>query len=175
LRRPVDRARIEEFLKALGEEFPHPGRILLVGGATVVLRGLRSQTLDIDLAAEVDSARRDEFVAAVRRLKERLDTNVEEVSPADFIPLPAGHADRAVWVGRYGRLDVYHFDPYSTALSKIERGTEKDFADVRAMLSAGDLDPGRLERCFTEVMATYGRASLRQDPERFRRNFAAIR
>lgn len=33
-----------------------------------------------------------------------------------FEPLPDGHEDRHEHVGRYGSIDVYHFDLYSTAL-----------------------------------------------------------
>lgn len=174
MRRPVDRARIEEFLRALGERFRHPGRLLLVGGTTVVLRDLRAQTLDIDFSMEIAPAWREEFVRAVRDLKESLDVNVEEVSPAEFIPLPSGHESRSLYVGRFGQLEVYHFDPYSTALSKVERGTEKDFADVRAMLDGGLLVRDRLEACFNDCLERYGRESLRQDPARFRRHFDSL-
>jgi hypothetical protein len=174
VRQPVDRRRIEEFLRALGERFRHPGRLLLVGGTTVVLRDLRAQTLDIDLSADIDPAWREEFVRVVRELKESLDVNVEEVSPAEFIPLPSGHESRSVYVGRFGELEVCHFDPYSTALSKVERGTEKDFADVRAMLGAGLLVRDRLEACFKDCLERYGRESLRQDPARFRRHFESL-
>jgi hypothetical protein len=33
--------------------------------------------------------------------------------------------------------DVHHFDPYSQALSKVERGFEQDLEDVRQMLERG--------------------------------------
>ncbi len=159
----------------MGERFPHPGRVLLVGGTTIVLKGLRAQTADIDFTADVAAADHDEFIRVLRTLKEELDVNVEDVSPAHFIPLPAGHESRALFIGRYGRLDVYHFDPYSTALSKIERGTDKDFSDVRAMLESGLIEWPRLEACYADAMRNYGRESLRQDPTRFALHFDALR
>jgi hypothetical protein len=175
MRKPVDATRIRMFLDALGKRFRHGGRVYLVGGTTLVLKGLRAQTVDVGLTWEIDPAHATEFVDAVRELKETLDLNVEEVSPGDFIPLPEGHESRAIYEGTFGALAIYHFDPCSTALSKIERGTEKDFDDVKALLRAGLIAWTDLEQCFSRVMQTYGRESLRQDAPRFRRHFEALR
>ena len=175
MRKPVDAARIHAFLTALGTRFRHPGRVYLVGGSTIVLEKLRAQTMDIDLTYDVAPAYLGEFIDTIRRLKDELDVNVEEVSPAHFIPLPEGHAGRARYLGRYGSLDAYHFDPYSTALSKIDRGTEKDFDDVRAMLRSGLIAWSRLEECYASIVPRFGRESLKQDPERLRRHFELLR
>lgn len=175
MRQPVDGARIRRFLDALGSRFRHPGRVYLVGGTTVVLKGLRAQTVDIDITYEIERAHLQEFVDAVRALQEQMDVNVEEVSPADFIPLPEGHESRALFEGSFGALTVYHFDPYSTALSKIERGTEKDFDDVKSMLKGGLLAWPLLEECFVRVMRRYGKESLKQDAGRFQKHFSALR
>jgi hypothetical protein len=106
----------------------------------MVYEGLRQQTLEIDLALEISDADHSAFIAIVRDLKEKLSLNIEEASPADFIPLPAGYRERSQFVGRYGQLDVFYFDLYSTALSKIERGTENDFADVLSLLHTERLE-----------------------------------
>lgn len=174
MRQPVGARRIEEFLRALGTRFRHPARPYLVGGTTVVLKGLRAQTLDIDLTFEVERAHQEEFISVLRELKDAMDVNVKQVSPSDLIPLPEGFESRAVYVGRYGSVDVYHFDPYSTALSKIERGTEKDFDDVVAMVRGGLLSQQKLEECFHRVMRRYGKESLREDERRFRAHFAEL-
>ena len=140
----------------------------------MVYEGLRQQTLDIDLALEIDDADHSLFIATVRELKERLSLNIEEASPADFIPLPAGYRERSQFVGRYGQLDVFHFDLYSTALSKIERGTENDFADVLALLQTERLEITILQNCFHEILPRYATASLKQDPIEFQRKFAIL-
>jgi hypothetical protein len=173
-RPPVDRGRIEAFLEALGRETDVPGRVDLVGGSTLVFAGLRAQTLDVDIAYEVSPADHGRFITAVRRLKDRMGINVEEASPADFIPLPAGYRDRAPFVGRFGRLDVFLFDPYSTALSKIERGREEDFADVLSMLTVGWLDWDRLDAAFREILPRMATESLKSEPEDFARRFEAF-
>src|SRR3972149_2185037 len=95
-RAPVDRQRIETFLRRLGEHYRGKGRLYLVGGTTIVFEGLRARTLDIDLTLEVAPADETQLGRAIRELKETLSVNVEQVSPADFIPLPAG-----TW-GRWG-------------------------------------------------------------------------
>jgi hypothetical protein len=174
MRQRVDQQRIELFLQQLGRQFTKPGRVYLVGGTTMVYEGLRQQTLDIDLALEIADEDHSAFIAAVRTLKERLALNIEEASPADFIPLPAGYRERSQFVGRYGQLDVFHFDLYSTALSKIERGTENDFADVLSLLQAERLEMARLVDYFNEILLRYATDSLKQDPVEFQRKFSIL-
>ena len=141
----------------------------------MVYEGYRQQTLAIDISFEVANDDHSAFVAAVRELKETLSLNIEEASPADFIPLPSGHKERSQFIGRYGQLDVFHFDLYSAALSKIERGTESDFDDVFALLHSGRLELTRLSDCFDEIMPRYATRSLKQDPTEFRRKFAILK
>ena len=174
LRQRVDRARIELFLKRLGERFRRPGRIYLVGGTTLVFEALREQTVDIDVVIEVSPADHGDLIRAVRELKDELSINVEEASPGDFIPLPAGYENRHEFVGRFGALDVLHFDLYSTALGKIERGRAQDLEDVMALLRAGRLDWARLQGFFEEILPRMGTQSLRQDPVEFEQNFRAL-
>jgi hypothetical protein len=174
MRQRVDQQRIEYFLQQLGRQFTKPGRIYLVGGATMVYEGLRPQTLDIDLALEIANEDHSAFLSTVRELKERLSLNVEEASPSDFIPLPAGYRERSQYIGRYGQLDLFHFDLYSTALSKIERGTESDFADVMALLQAKRLEMATLTQHFNEILPRYATESLKQDPTEFQRKFAIL-
>jgi hypothetical protein len=174
MRPPVDRQRILHFLHHLGQRFRRPGRVYLVGGTTLVFEGFRTQTLDVDLTFEVAQQDHGEFIRAVRGLKDELAINVEEASPDDFIPLPEGYQDRAKFVGRFGSLDVYHFDVYSVALSKIERGRDADFADVLALLEAGWLDFETLKRFFVEILPQVGERSLKDDPQEFQRKFSYL-
>ena len=70
--------------------------------------------------------------------------------------MPAGWRERSIFVGRYGTLDIFHFDLYSVALSKIERGTERDFQDVVALIATAVSTVQRLDAAFHE----FCRASL---------------
>ncbi|MBI3957562.1 MAG: hypothetical protein HY328_02045 [Chloroflexi bacterium] len=128
----------------------------------------------MDITFEVTNEDHSRFVAIVRELKESLSLNIEEASPAEFIPLPAGHRERSEFIGRYGQLDVFHFDLYSTALSKIERGTENDFADVLSLLGSGRLEIVQLTAYFQEILPLFATLSLKQNPDTFQRKFKLL-
>ncbi len=174
MRPPIDRLRVHYFLVKLGMEFRHPARLYLVGGTTLVYEGLREQSLDIDISYEVADEHEAEFAQVIRRLKDELQINVEQASPGDFIPLPAGWKERAKHVGRFGQVDVFHFDLYSSALSKIERGREGDYQDVMSLLHSGQIEMKELRQAFDNIMPRVERESLKRNPERFRRNFAVV-
>lgn len=174
LRRAVDRPLIERFLRRVGEQYRRRGRLLLVGGTTLVYEGLRAQTLDVDLAIEVADVDHGALIQAVRAVRQELDINVEEASPGHFIPLPAGHRDRHVYIGTYAQLDAFHFDLYSTALSKIERGRVQDLKDVVLLLQHQRIEWEALQRYFHEILPQMALQSLRQDPEEFEMNFEAL-
>jgi hypothetical protein len=174
LRRSVDRALIEQFLHFVGERYRRPGRLFLVGGTTLVFEGLRQQTMDVDLVMEVANVDHNALIQVVRQAKQALDINVEEASPGDFIPLPAGHANRHVFIGTFGQVNVYHFDLYSTALSKIERGRRQDILDVILLLRAQRLEWRELDRQFLEILPQMELKSLRQDSAEFEKNFRAL-
>jgi len=170
-REPVDRGRIREFLLELSCRFRHTARILLVGGTTMVYEGLRGKTLDIGVKLVVEPRYHGELIRAIRDLKDELDVNVEEAAPDEFIPLPSGSDRRHEYVGRFGEIDGYHYDLYSTALSKIERGRTQDIEDVLDLLRAGRIRWEELSSFFDEILPAVGTAGLRQDPEAFRANF----
>jgi hypothetical protein len=120
----------------------------LTGGATAVLEGWRESTVDIDVRFEPDS---DAALARIRDLKEKLDVNVELASPLDFLPPLPGWQERSRFRLREGNLEVFDFDPYSQALSKLARGFELDLADVRSMVESGHVDPERLRELFAAI------------------------
>src|SRR4051794_24243474 len=88
---------------------------------------------------------------AIPRIKSELDLNVELASPPDFIPELPGWRDRSPFIAREGRLDLHHFDPYSQALSKIERGFAEDLQDVAAMIERGLVEPRRARELFDAI------------------------
>ena len=175
MRTLTERDSIELCLQRLGRRFTRPGRLYLVGGATMVFEGFRDQTLDIDISFEVDDKDHRDFVAAVRDLKEQLSLNIVEASPSDFIPVPAGYRERSPYIGRYGRLEVFHFYLYSLALSKIERGTESDFEDALILLRSGRIDMPVLSQYFEEIMTRYGPESIKRDPVEYRSKSEILR
>ena len=113
-----------------------------------MLEGWREATIDVDLRFEPEA---DELLRALPALKERLAVNIELVSPPDFIPELPDWRERSPFVFREGAIEVHHFDLYSQALSKIERGFEQDLEDVRAMIAGGLVEPSRLRALYEQV------------------------
>jgi len=72
-------------------------------------------------------------------------------APPDFLPELPGWRERSRFRFRERALEVYDFDLYSQALSKIERGFDLDLADARKMIEAGYVDPGRLRELFDQI------------------------
>jgi len=134
MRPPVDIARLNSFMAAMGRETKGPGSIYLTGGATALLHGWRVMTVDVDIKADPEPSG---FFESIATIKDELSLNIELASPSDFIPEVPDWRDRCLFIARHGLLDFYHYDPYSQALSKLERGHSRDLADVGAMLRDG--------------------------------------
>jgi hypothetical protein len=169
MRPPVDERRIQTLARELGRVAWVPVCVYLAGGATAVLQGWRESTIDVDLRFEPEA---DELLRALPALKERLEINIELASPPDFIPELPGWRERSPLVFREGKVAVHHFDPYSQALSKIERGFEQDLGDVRNMLADGLVEPSRLRTFFDAIEPDLYRYPA-IDPAAFRRKLDA--
>lgn len=148
MRPPVDRERLQALADKLGRAPGERTIIYLTGGATAVLEGWRTSTVDVDVRFDPD---RDALLRLLPALKEELGINVELASPPDFIPELPGWRDRSPVVFETGNVQVRHFDPYSQALSKIERGFRQDLEDVSKMLERGLVEPGRLQKLYEQI------------------------
>lgn len=147
--RPLaDADRVRALARELGRLATSPYRLYLVGGATAVIEGWRESTVDIDLRLEPDA---DELLRALPGLKEKLDVNIELAAPPDFIPELPGWRDRSPFVLQEGLISIHHFDPYSQALSKIERDIAQDREDVASMLKTGMVERARLLEFFEAI------------------------
>jgi hypothetical protein len=129
-----------------------------------VLLGWRPTTVDVDLTLVPEQ---DAVLRAIPQLKNELQINIELVSPGHFIPLPAGWEERSLPAERGRRLAFLHVDPYSQALSKLERDHTRDRQDVRALIRSGLVDPDRLLTYFDEIEPTLYRFPA-IDPTAFR-------
>jgi hypothetical protein len=174
MRPSVDKTAIESFLQQLGRTFRKPGRLYLVEGAALVHAGVRPGfTQDIDI--QVSGANEGELIVAIQRLIQQLQINVGFASPADFIPLPSQWEMHAQYVGRYGGVDVFYFDFYSIALSKIERGNSRDIDDVKLLVQQGIITLNELDAAYREVLAQLGQGRYpRITPQRFSERYAAV-
>lgn len=170
MRPDADAARVRALARDLGRHARGRVRLHLTGGATAVLVGWRASTADVDLRIEPE----DEGL--LRRLpaaKDAIPVNIELASPPDFIPELPGWRDRSTFAFTEGNVDVYHFDPYSQALAKLERGLERDLLDVAAMRDHGMVEPTRLAELFAAIEPELFRYPA-VDPAAFRRRVEAF-
>ena len=131
--RPLaDPERIRRLMAALGAQADADARVYFTGGATAVLNGWRSSTIDVDIKIVPE---RDRIFRAIPEIKERLQINIELASPDDFIPVRPGWEDRSPFIARESRISFHHFELVAQALSKIERGHTQDLEDVQTMLA----------------------------------------
>src|ERR1700681_1802171 len=148
MRQPLTADKLQVFMKALAASVTTPSRIYLVGGATAVMLGWRTSTIDIDLKIIPES---DELLRRLPELKERLHLNIELASPGDFIPELPGWQERSRFIQQEGKLTFYHYDFYAQALAKIERGHQIDSHDVNQFIARGLVDPQRLRELFLMI------------------------
>ncbi len=148
VRAPVDAERLQRFMRELGRRVRGPGRVYLTGGATAVLHGWRSSTVDVDIKLEPEPPGAFEAIAT---LKNELDINVELASPDQFLPAPTDWAGRSSFIASFGQIEFRHFDYRAQALSKIARGHGRDLADAEAMIERGLVSKEELGRALDEI------------------------
>ena len=165
MRRRVDADRLHAFMREFARAARQPARVYFTGGATAVLEGWRTSTIDVDVRIVPEQ---DALLRAIPELKERLELNVELAAPIDFIPVAQGWEDRSPFIRQEGRLSFHHFDPVAQALAKIERGHTQDVADVEEMLRRGWVTRSALEAAFDVIERDFYRYPA-VDPVTFRR------
>lgn len=165
MRRPVDAERLHRFMRELGREAEGDVRLYFTGGATAVLLGWRTSTIDVDIKMEPES---DRLFRALPQIKDKLEVNIELAAPDQFIPEIPGWKERSPFIAREGSLSFYHYDFYAQALSKIQRGHAQDLADVREMMARGLVSREELRRRFEQIEPHLYRYPA-IDPSAFRR------
>ncbi len=143
MRSEVDELKLKEFMSEIDRRATSKGTLFLTGGATALLLGVRNQTIDIDIKLDPEPGG---IFEAISDLKNSLDVNVELASPDHFIPVLPGWRDRSVHISTGRNVEFRHYDFYSQALAKIERGYDRDLHDVRAMFNLNLLDSAELLR-----------------------------
>ena len=169
----VTLAALQSFLQELGERYTGQATLYLLGGCALGLLGNPRTTVDIDYTFEIESEDLESFQEALAELAVEMRIDVDEVPIAEFVPLPPHARERRRLVGRYGDLDVYIFDLYTIALSKIARGFEADLEDVLFLLQEDLIDFGKLERHFHTILPEAPKADI--VPGEFLEYFEEIR
>ena len=124
----MNKSVIREFLTELGNRYSKQETLYLLGGSALILLGSSRDTLDIDYVG--DDTQKDEFQILIEEIASELELETEVVPIERFIPLPEGNEKRKIHIGQFGNVNVYVLDPYSIALSKVDRGFETDLEDI---------------------------------------------
>ena len=148
MRSEMDKAKLEAFMSALGERVRGACAIYLTGGATALWYGWRTATIDVDIKPDPEPSG---LFEALAKLKNELDINIELASPDQFIPAVAGWRERSIFIGRYGSIEFFHYDPYGQALAKLSRRYERDLNDVRSMLAQNLITTDGLREKFASI------------------------
>ena len=144
----TDGSMVRSVMEYLGQRVKGPGRVYLVGGTSAVLLGWREHTIDVDLALQPEPCG---IYDVIKQAKEALGVNIEVAAPDHFIPALPDWERRSPFICRYGKIDYFHYDFYSQALSKLCRSHRCDLEDVRAMHRQGLVAPADLLRFFEQI------------------------
>ena len=144
----IDRDSVLAVLREIGSLATAPGSVLVCGGTSAILEGWRETTIDLDLSFAAEPGA---FFEALAQVKKRFDISIDLLSPSAFVPLLPGAEERHELIGTYGLVTFAHFDFYTQALSKIQRGHTRDLADVQAMLRANKIVPAIFQDLFNAI------------------------
>jgi len=146
----MDHSDIQDILRTMGMRVPPFSRLVLLGGSALLLLGSPRQTLDIDFIG--DDVHPNELHQLIIQIAKELKIHVEPVPLDEFIPIPMGSEERTIHMGPYGNLEIYIADPYSIAISKLDRGFETDIEDIVFLAREGYIDLAELERLTQEAI-----------------------
>lgn len=166
---PITAEIITDFLNRLGERFPNPATLYLLGGSALLLLGNSRQTLDIDYTSDLNPESGQEFEVIMAQLAAQYGLDVEAVPIAEFVPLPPESQARRRFIGRFGQIDVYLYDLYTIALSKIARGFDTDLDDVVFLIKANLISLVDLKRYFDAILPQAAQSDI--VPSEFKRYF----
>jgi hypothetical protein len=139
----MNNAEIQSMLQTLGERLPSKSQLILVGGGALALLGSPRPTIDIDFVG--DDVNPSKLHRSILEIARELNIDIEPVPIERFVPLPEGSDNRKIYVGQFGNINVYVADPYSIALSKLDRGFDTDLDDIVFLIQKNYVVLGELE------------------------------
>lgn len=157
----MDKQRLEFILTALGEHVPPGSQLHLLGGGALTLLGSPRPSFDIDFVG--DDIHPSELHRTIMEKAREMDLQVDAVPIDRFIPLPDGNEERSIYIGNYANLEVHVIDPYSIALSKVDRGVFTDYDDIIFLIRSGYITLEELERIVQNAAEKAGKFDLHPD------------
>jgi len=157
----MDNAEIQSVLQTMGTRVPPASRLVLVGGSALSLLGSLRPTIDIDFIG--DDLNPEPLHQLILQIAEELDIDAEPVPLDKFVPLPQGNEERTIRIGQYGNLEIFIADPYSIALSKVDRGADTDYDDLVFLIQHNHVDIDTFERVIREALPHANRFDFHPD------------
>lgn len=154
----VNREELQSILQSMGEQLPSHSRLVLIGGSALILLGSPRPTIDIDFVG--DDIHPNELHKTIMQIAKQMKVHVEPVPLDRFVPLPDGNAEREIRIGQYGNLEIHVADPYSIALSKVDRGADTDLEDVVFLVENKFIEPTEFENIVRNSLANAGMFDL---------------
>lgn len=146
----MDNAEIQSILKTMGARVPPASRLILIGGSALSLLGSPRPTVDVDFIG--DDLHPEPLHQTILRIAEELDVDFEPVPLDKFVPLPQGNEGRTIHIGSFGNLEILIADPYSIALSKLDRGADTDYDDLVFLVQNNHVDMDKFEHMVQEAL-----------------------
>ena len=128
-------SQIRALLTEIGQRYQQPATLLLLGGSALCLLGSPRPTLDIDYVGH--DLHKNALQAVIEQVAQEMQLEVEAVPIDEFVPLPDDAQQRRLAVGQFGSIEVCILDPYTIALSKIDRGFDTDIEDILFLIRQG--------------------------------------
>jgi len=157
----MDNAEIQSILQIIGERVPPSSQLVLIGGSALTLLGSPRPTVDIDFVG--DDVHLNQLHQAIMQIATELRIHVEPVPLHRFIPLPQGSEERSIRIGQYGNLEIHVADPYSIALSKLDRGFETDLEDIVFLIQRNFITLDELEHITRGALSQARKFDLHPD------------
>ena len=127
---------IQQFLQRLGDVYQEPARLFLIGGGALCMLGHTRRTMDIDFSLSL-SEQTKSLRDLMHDIADELGLELEVITLEEFVPVPVNASHRHQFIGQFGVIEVYVYDPYTIALSKLARGFETDIQDILFLLEEG--------------------------------------
>lgn len=135
---------IRAFLTEVSRRHTQPDTLILLGGGALCLLGSPRATLDIDYVGH--DLHKSALQQVIDQVAKEMQLDVEAVPIDEFVPLPDEAQARRLPFGQFGSIEVAILDPYTIALSKLDRGFDIDLEDVLFLLHQGLIQLEELER-----------------------------
>ena len=141
---------IHVFLTELGYRYRQRATLILLGGSALCLLGSDRPTLDVDYVG--DDLYKSEFQQAIEQVAGEFHIVIDAVPIEQFVPMPDGADGRRVLIGHFGQITAYVLDPYTIALSKLDRGFDTDIDDILFLIRRNLIDIDQLEETMKKAL-----------------------